>query len=178
MDWIVENVVERLDTAGIAENTLILFTGDNGPWMIEGLSGGSKGLLDGRYSQYWNTGASTSRPPAGRTRSSSHSGGKRAECMEARSTGVIASSSRAATCGQSRSVMLTRRAKEMIDPSCLTACHLFGRAARCLNVTGAPFAGKGSTWEGGMHEAAFAYWKVSHRSQLQSLCINPTAAVS
>jgi hypothetical protein len=33
-----------------------LFTGDNGPWMIKGLSAGSTGLLTGRYSGYWNTG--------------------------------------------------------------------------------------------------------------------------
>merc|ERR1711865_490140 len=34
----------------------MLFTGDNGPWMIQGLSGGSTGLLTGRFSGYWNTG--------------------------------------------------------------------------------------------------------------------------
>lgn len=56
------------------ENTLILFTGDNGPWMTKGLSAGSTGIYTGRYAGYWNT-------------------------------------------------------------------------------------GKGSTWEGGIHEAAFAYWK-------------------
>eukprot|EP00041_Stephanoeca_diplocostata_P008161 m.118189 g.118189 ORF g.118189 m.118189 type:complete len:592 (-) comp17199_c0_seq1:157-1932(-) len=72
-DWIVGNVITELETAGIDKNTLVLFTGDNGPWMVKGLSGGSEGLLVGRYAGYWNT-------------------------------------------------------------------------------------GKGSTWEGGMHEAAFAYW--------------------
>ena len=56
VDWIVGNVVDALEKAGISENTLTLFTGDNGPWMIQGLSGGSEGLLTGRYSQYWNTG--------------------------------------------------------------------------------------------------------------------------
>merc|ERR1712060_834078 len=36
--------------------TVFLFTGDNGPWMIQGLSGGSTGLLTGRFSGYWNVG--------------------------------------------------------------------------------------------------------------------------
>jgi arylsulfatase A len=74
VDWLIGSVHDKLKSAGIEENTLILFTGDNGPWMVQGLSGGSTGLLYGRYSGYWNT-------------------------------------------------------------------------------------GKGSTWEGGIHEAAFAYWK-------------------
>lgn len=55
-DWIIGNIVKKLQDAGIEENTLILFTGDNGPWMSQGLSGGSHGLLSGRYSGYWNTG--------------------------------------------------------------------------------------------------------------------------
>ena len=30
--------------------------GDNGPWMEQGLSGGSEGLFTGEFSGYWNTG--------------------------------------------------------------------------------------------------------------------------
>mmetsp|Transcript_56321 Transcript_56321/g.180831 ORF Transcript_56321/g.180831 Transcript_56321/m.180831 type:complete len:599 (+) Transcript_56321:53-1849(+) len=56
VDWIVGNVWRALQDAGIEENTLILFTGDNGPWMQAGLSAGSTGLLTGRFSGYWNTG--------------------------------------------------------------------------------------------------------------------------
>jgi len=56
VDWIIGNVHEAVKAAGIEENTLMLFTGDNGPWLIQGLSGGSTGLLTGRYSGYWNTG--------------------------------------------------------------------------------------------------------------------------
>jgi len=56
VDWIVGNVVQSLKEHAIDENTLILFTGDNGPWMMQGLSGGSHGLLSGRYAGYWNTG--------------------------------------------------------------------------------------------------------------------------
>ena len=56
VDWIVGEVVDMLSSSGVSQNTLTLFTGDNGPWMIQGLSGGSEGLLTGRYSRYWNTG--------------------------------------------------------------------------------------------------------------------------
>lgn len=73
VDWIIGEVVSTVEANNIDKNTLMLFTGDNGPWLIKGLSGGSRGILDSRYAGYWNT-------------------------------------------------------------------------------------GKGSTWEGGMHEAAFAYW--------------------
>lgn len=55
-DWIVGNVHKALQDNGIEENTLILFTGDNGPWMVQGLSGGSTGILYGRFSGYWNVG--------------------------------------------------------------------------------------------------------------------------
>lgn len=56
VDWIVGGVVSKLEETGIMNNTLILFTGDNGPWMVKGKSGGSEGLLVGRFSGYWNTG--------------------------------------------------------------------------------------------------------------------------
>jgi arylsulfatase A len=56
VDWIIGNLIQKVRDAGIEENTLFLFTGDNGPWMIQGLSGGSHGLLSGRHSGYWNTG--------------------------------------------------------------------------------------------------------------------------
>ena len=74
IDWIVGNVVKELESFGLDEKTLVLFTADNGPWMVRGSSAGSPGLFYGRASGYWNV-------------------------------------------------------------------------------------GKGSTWEGGIHEAAFAYWK-------------------
>lgn len=74
VDWLIGEVVAKVTSANVLENTLMLFTGDNGPWLMQGLSSGSAGILTGRYSGYWNT-------------------------------------------------------------------------------------GKGSTWDGGIHEAAFAYWK-------------------
>jgi len=51
-----DNQIASLEKYNLRDNTLILFTGDNGPWMIENQSGGSPGLLVGRYSGYWNTG--------------------------------------------------------------------------------------------------------------------------
>jgi hypothetical protein len=56
VDWIVGNVVAKLKEVDVMKHTLILFTGDNGPWLVQGLSGGSAGLFTGRYSGYWNTG--------------------------------------------------------------------------------------------------------------------------
>ena len=56
VDWIVGNLVNALAKNNLTENTLILFTGDNGPWMVKGKSGGSTGLLYGRESGYWNVG--------------------------------------------------------------------------------------------------------------------------
>ncbi len=55
-DWLVGNLVSKLESAGIRNNTLILFASDNGPWMVRGKSGGSVGLLYGRTSGYWNVG--------------------------------------------------------------------------------------------------------------------------
>jgi len=55
-DWIVGNIVEKVRHLGLEENTLILFTSDNGPWMARGLSGGSEGLFTGRFAEgYTNT---------------------------------------------------------------------------------------------------------------------------
>jgi len=55
-DWIVGNVVKKLEELNVDENTLILFTSDNGPWLAQSLSGGSEGLFTGRSSGYWDTG--------------------------------------------------------------------------------------------------------------------------
>uniref|UniRef100_A0A6V2EEX6 Sulfatase N-terminal domain-containing protein n=1 Tax=Ditylum brightwellii TaxID=49249 RepID=A0A6V2EEX6_9STRA len=55
-DWIVGNVMQKLKDLNLEEDTLVLFTSDNGPWMIRGLSAGSHGLFTGRYAGYWNTG--------------------------------------------------------------------------------------------------------------------------
>ena len=52
IDWSVGQIVDALDRAGISDNTLIIFTSDNGPW-FEGSAGvlrGSKGQsMDGGF---------------------------------------------------------------------------------------------------------------------------------
>lgn len=47
IDWSVGQVLETLRAEGIAENTLVLFTSDNGPWLTHKQQGGSAGLLRG-----------------------------------------------------------------------------------------------------------------------------------
>jgi len=55
-DWIASAVIEKLEALNLDKNTLILFSSDNGPWMIQGKSGGSPGVHYGRSSGYWNVG--------------------------------------------------------------------------------------------------------------------------
>lgn len=45
IDWSVGAIVDRLKSLGIAENTLVFFTSDNGPWLTMKQEGGSAGLL-------------------------------------------------------------------------------------------------------------------------------------
>ena len=55
-DGIVGAITMKLKDLNLEENTLVLFASDNGPWLIQGLTGGSAGLFTGRYADYWNTG--------------------------------------------------------------------------------------------------------------------------
>lgn len=53
IDWSVGRVVDTLKEEGIAENTLVVFTSDNGPWNSFRQQGGSAGLLrDGKGSTW------------------------------------------------------------------------------------------------------------------------------
>ncbi|GAB3800460.1 sulfatase [Spirosoma humi] len=45
LDWSVGEVVNSLKKNGLDENTLVVFTSDNGPWLIFDLEGGSGGPL-------------------------------------------------------------------------------------------------------------------------------------
>lgn len=45
LDWSVGRILAAVDSLQLAENTLILFTSDNGPWLVMKNDGGSAGLL-------------------------------------------------------------------------------------------------------------------------------------
>ncbi len=49
MDWMVGKVLDTIDQLGITNNTLVLFTSDNGPWVAEQECSGSKGPFLGRW---------------------------------------------------------------------------------------------------------------------------------
>jgi len=56
LDWSVGQVMDALKKNGIAENTLVFFTSDNGPWLIMGNQGGSAGLLKDGKGSTWEGG--------------------------------------------------------------------------------------------------------------------------
>lgn len=45
LDWSVGEVMRTLEENGIKENTLLVFTSDNGPWLVMRELGGSNGIL-------------------------------------------------------------------------------------------------------------------------------------
>jgi arylsulfatase A len=49
MDWIAGQILEALDTTGATNNTFVLFTSDNGPWVAEQACSGSKGPFEGQW---------------------------------------------------------------------------------------------------------------------------------
>jgi arylsulfatase A-like enzyme/dienelactone hydrolase len=53
LDWSVGQILETLRREGLAKNTLVFFTSDNGPWLVMNQQGGSAGLLrDGKGSTW------------------------------------------------------------------------------------------------------------------------------
>ncbi len=56
LDWSVGQVLDTLRQEGLAENTLVFFTSDNGPWLIMGDQGGSAGLLKDGKGSTWEGG--------------------------------------------------------------------------------------------------------------------------
>ena len=53
VDWSVGQILETLRKNGLSENTFVLFTSDNGPWLIKGKDGGEAGpLRDGKGTTY------------------------------------------------------------------------------------------------------------------------------
>jgi arylsulfatase A len=56
LDWSVGQILETLRREGLAENTFVFFTSDNGPWLIMNQQGGSAGLLRGGKGSTWEGG--------------------------------------------------------------------------------------------------------------------------
>ena len=56
IDWSVGQILETLRDLGLAENTFVFFTSDNGPWLIKHQNGGSAGLLRGGKGSTWEGG--------------------------------------------------------------------------------------------------------------------------
>jgi len=56
LDWSVGQVLETLRKEGLAENTFVFFTSDNGPWLIQGQAGGSAGPLREGKGSTWEGG--------------------------------------------------------------------------------------------------------------------------
>ncbi len=47
IDWSVGQILAELSRLGLEQNTLVIFTSDNGPWLEKGADGGSAGILQG-----------------------------------------------------------------------------------------------------------------------------------
>jgi arylsulfatase A-like enzyme len=56
VDWSVGRVLDTLREFGLAENTLVMFSSDNGPWLIRDAGGGSAGPLRGGKGTTWEGG--------------------------------------------------------------------------------------------------------------------------
>ncbi|MBL9142586.1 MAG: sulfatase [Verrucomicrobiaceae bacterium] len=56
IDAAVGRVMDTLRATGLDKNTLVIFTSDNGPWLIQGLAGGSAGLLREGKGSTWEGG--------------------------------------------------------------------------------------------------------------------------
>jgi arylsulfatase A len=51
MDWIAGEILNELQNSGVSDNTLVIFTSDNGPWVAEKSCSGSKGPFLGQWLQ-------------------------------------------------------------------------------------------------------------------------------
>ena len=56
LDWSVGEVLKAIQEAGIDDQTLVVFTSDNGPWSVFGPHGGVAGPLRGEKSTTWEGG--------------------------------------------------------------------------------------------------------------------------
>ncbi|MDA0874101.1 MAG: sulfatase [Bacteroidetes bacterium] len=56
MDFTVGMILDALKEEGLEGNTMVVFTSDNGPWLVYGEQGGSSGLLHGGKGMTWEGG--------------------------------------------------------------------------------------------------------------------------
>ncbi len=56
VDWSVGRVLDTVRELRLSERTLVIFTSDNGPWLIKGADGGSAGPLRGGKGSTWEGG--------------------------------------------------------------------------------------------------------------------------
>ena len=56
VDWSVGRMLDTLRELQLAERTLVIFTSDNGPWLVKGPDGGSAGPLRGGKGSTWEGG--------------------------------------------------------------------------------------------------------------------------
>ncbi len=56
VDWSTGRVLDTLRELKLAENTLVVFTSDNGPWLVKGADSGSSGPLRGGKGSTWEGG--------------------------------------------------------------------------------------------------------------------------
>jgi arylsulfatase A-like enzyme len=56
IDWSAGQILQTLQDLGIEDNTLVIFTSDNGPWLSYGNHGGSAGLLREGKGTTWEGG--------------------------------------------------------------------------------------------------------------------------
>lgn len=56
LDWSAGQILDTLKKLGLDDNTLVIFTSDNGPWLIKGENAGSAGPLRGGKGSTWEGG--------------------------------------------------------------------------------------------------------------------------
>ncbi|MGE9267392.1 MAG: sulfatase-like hydrolase/transferase, partial [Verrucomicrobiales bacterium] len=56
IDWSTGEILAELEKQGLAENTWVIFTSDNGPWMVYGNHAGDTGGLKGSKGNVWEGG--------------------------------------------------------------------------------------------------------------------------
>ena len=56
IDWSTGQILKTLESLDLTDNTLVIFTSDNGPWRVFGNHGGECGNLRGRKGSVWECG--------------------------------------------------------------------------------------------------------------------------